>query len=160
MFRLLTVVFLCTYAGSASNVFILPAAKAPAALHQCTRDTPQGVEGFWTPSTSQIAALERNLATFIETRPSERHGIVFAPRALPSDGHHTVVALDQYRRQYVGFIKGGKRYVYGNFYMSSRAPKDEASQAVSVCDGGWAYWGITYSVESGEFNDLQLNWVG
>jgi hypothetical protein len=102
------------------------------------------VEGFWTPSSQDVTALEALLEKFLTSDASGK----------------AVLPLDQYHRQYIGFIKGGKRFIYGNFY---RAPTtisskyDEATQPVIVCDGGRSFWGIVFSVESRSFVDLAFN---
>ena len=82
------------------RVFVLPAARGPALLQQCSRDTPREVEGFWTPGATDIAALEALLVPYLTGRRSGR----------------PLLPLEQYHRQYVGFTKGAKHYIYGNFY--------------------------------------------
>jgi hypothetical protein len=146
----LSLIFLVVCATSLAQerrAFVLAPSKGGAQLlHQCSRQTPQGAEGFWTPSSQNITTLEGLLEKFLTTDASGK----------------SVLPLTQYHRQYAGYIRGGKRYIYGNFY---RAPTmltseyDEATQPVIICDGGRSFWGIVFSVGSGSFVDLAFNSV-
>jgi len=74
----------------------------------------------------------------------------------------TLLPLQQYHRQYVGFTKGGKRYIYGNFYalpLGFSAVQDEAVDPILVCDGGRHFWGIVFAIDSKSFLDLAINGV-
>ncbi len=68
-----------------------------------------------------------------------------------------VLPLTRFHRQYVGFVKDGRRYIYGNFYTPYTDIKNEALHPVNICDGGKHFWGIVYSVETKSFSDLQFN---
>jgi hypothetical protein len=128
------------------RVFVLAPAKGAALLQQCSRGTPQGVDGFWMPSSQDVSELEGLLQPFLETNPSAR----------------PLLPLEQYHRQYVGFTKGGKRYIYGNFYAQPRvfaAHQNEAADPILVCDGGRAFWGIVFSLDLKAFIDLAINGV-
>jgi hypothetical protein len=127
------------------RVFVLsPASGAAGLLDQCSRRTPEPVEGFWTPSSRDITELETLLGNFLETDAAAK----------------SIRPLDQYHRQYVGFTKGGKRFIYGNFYKAPShivSKYDESTQPVVVCDGGRSFWGIEFSLESKSFIDLAFN---
>jgi hypothetical protein len=63
-----------------------------------------------------------------------------------------------YNRQYAGFVRDGRRYVYGNFFPGKgKISRRERDQYAQMCDGGPAYWGIVYDVETGEFSELAVN---
>jgi len=130
----------CSPVVAESNFFILPAEKGAALLQQCSRSTPQGVEGFWKPSAAEISGMENRLVLFLKTDPSK-------------------IVLSDFRRQYVGFSRGGKRYIYGNFYRASLPVtlKNEDMEPVMVCDGGPSFWGIVFSVDTKEFQELAFN---
>lgn len=64
----------------------------------------------------------------------------------------------KYHVQYVGFIRNSERYIYGNFYPASQeSGAYEERQAVQVCDGGHAFWGIVYRLKTRTFEDPQFN---
>jgi len=129
------------------GVFVLaPTRTATELLAPCSRLGPQSVDGYWTPSTQEVTEPESLLESFLRTDPTGK----------------SVLPLDQYHRQYIGFMRGGKRFIYGNFYpaptqITSRY--DESTQPVLVCDGGRRFWGIVFSVESKTFVDLAFNGV-
>lgn len=130
------------------SVFVLDPAKGGSKLlDQCSRRTPAGVDGFWTPSPQDIAQLESLLPAFLTADASGK----------------SVLPLERYHRQYLGFLKGGKRFIYGNFYRVSTAISsiyDESTQPVLVCDGGASFWGVVFAVESKTFLDLAFNGLG
>jgi hypothetical protein len=51
------------------------------------------------------------------------------------------IELQQYGRQYVGFVKDGKQYIYGNFFKGERESIHAASVPVVICDGGETFLG-------------------
>ena len=128
------------------RVFVLAPAKGASLLQQCSRTAPQGVDAFWRPSAEDISELETLLEPFLRANPTGR----------------PLLPLQQYHRQYVGFTKGGKRYIYGNFYALPRgftADQDEAVDPIHVCDGGRHFWGIVFAVDSKSFLELAINGV-
>jgi hypothetical protein len=128
------------------RVFVLAPSKGLVLLKQCSRATPQGVEGFWMPSSGEVADLEGRLVPFLKASASG----------------HEVLPLDQYHRQYIGFTKQGKHYIYGSFYAVPGAvvANYEATEPVLVCDGGSHFWGIVFSIDSKAFMDLAFNGIG
>ena len=70
-----------------------------------------------------------------------------------------VLPLSRFHRQYIGFVKDGKRYIYASFYIPWPDTKNEASLPVIVCDGGKSFWGIVYSIDTKSFSDLRFNGV-
>jgi hypothetical protein len=145
--RLILVASLAGLIGVASaedrRAFILSPTMGAELLKQCSRSTPEDVDGFWAPTTAQIDELEALLVSYLRSTPSGR----------------SLRPLEQYHRQYVGFIKLGKRYIYGSFYAFPFDSKREATEPIVVCDGGSSFWGVVFSVESKAFTDLSLNGV-
>ncbi|MGH8225858.1 MAG: hypothetical protein ACRER1_06875 [Gammaproteobacteria bacterium] len=129
----------CTRANN--TAFVLPPYPGAALLLQCSRSTPEGTTDYWKPTYHDIAELEKRLVPFLKSTPSGS----------------AVLPLTKYHRQYVGFVKDGKRYIYGNFYTPSADIKNEASRPVVTCDGGKHFWGVVYSMETKSFSDLQFN---
>lgn len=127
--------------GDRGARFVLPPQQGGALLRQCSRPAPQGITGFWVPTDQEIAELEKRLVPFLKSRPA---GAALLP-------------LARYHRQYVGLIKNGERYIYGNFYVPSAGVVSEGSRPVVVCDGGKSFWGVVYSVETKSFSALRFN---
>lgn len=124
--------------------FVLSPAAGPKLLAQCSRDTPSGATEYWEPSAAEIAELEVALPRFLASQ--KQRGA-----RIPPLSH-------SYNRQYVGFVKGGVRFIYGNFYPSDMPfRKAESTSAIIVCDGGPDFWGIAYRVDTREFEEPQMN---
>ena len=120
--------------------YILPADKGAELLNQCSRASPQGVKSFFVPEGPEVADLEKKLVPYlIKVRPN--------------------ITLQDYSRQYIGFIIDGKRYIYGNFFKGGTWARHPASEPVDICDGGNSFWGIVYSLESKTFKELHTNGV-
>jgi hypothetical protein len=123
---------------------VLSVANAPAVLEQCSRETPQGVSGFWEPSDAAIETLERALVEHLESLGSTEG----PSRGVP------------YGRQYIGFTRDGMNLIYGNFFPhTGRGVSPNSSRAYSICDGGSTRWGIVYDPASGRFSELKFNGV-
>jgi hypothetical protein len=121
--------------------FVLPVALASSLLSQCSRPTPEGATNFFEPTQAELDELETRLPAYLDSGVSGE----FPPRM-------------QYHRQYIGFVKGGARYVYGSFYFGGeQILEGERTRAIVVCDGGATFWGIVYSIDRGEFSELSFN---
>jgi len=134
----------------ATGRFILSPLSGRSLLKQCSRLTPGDVSGFWRPSSHDVDELETYLSKYLE---AGRKG----NQAMPPSGQ-------AYHRQYVGFTRNSERFIYGNFYPASAASdfsKDnEAKQALVVCDGGPAFWGIVFRVSTKSFEEIRFNGFG
>jgi hypothetical protein len=142
---------LCSLCSTSAVVdaqsFRLPTTSGPGLLHQCSRNTPKDVSGFWVPSAADIAKLEALLVPFLRSSLETR-------LILPAD------PLTRFHRQYIGFIRDGKRYIYGNFYPHrSESDPREATDPVNFCDGGDQFWGVVFSLDTQQFEDLSYNGV-
>jgi hypothetical protein len=67
-----------------------------------------------------------------------------------------------WRRQYGGFLRGGRRFIYGNFFPHEAgddrpADNDWRHAPMMVCDGGHAFFGVEYDVEGRRFTHLGFN---
>jgi hypothetical protein len=128
----------------ADGVFALPPSQGPAVLKQCSRNTPLGASSFWQPSREEIAALELALAPYLEARRE------VGARIPPTE--------QVYHREYVGYARDGRRFIYGNFFPAGDSwPVHRAGYPVAVCDGGPSFWGIVYDVESRRFEEPHFN---
>jgi hypothetical protein len=120
----------------------MPMKYAAAFLKPCSRRGPGDATSFWMPTEVQLDVLEKKLIAFLASHSSDED-------VPPGAAYH---------RQYLGFVKEGRRYIYGNFYPGRGAmAKAERDNPVRVCDGGSAFWGVIYDLESGEFRELAVN---
>jgi hypothetical protein len=120
---------------------VLSPDQAADVVHQCTRATPSKIDGTWTPTPAQIRALERALALVL-------------PQA------------DEYYRQYAGVVVHGKRIIYVNGFHRGyledlkRFGGDTAMwrrQALDICDGGRAFFGVEFDPATGKIRNLEFN---
>lgn len=127
-------------------------------LYQCSRSSPDRVEGYWVPSDLQIAELEERLPAFLESLP-----VVVQPRPL-----------DSYFLQYTGFRKGGREWIEVNAItplqgmgdrpdafldLTAQPPLYEPwlSERVWVCDGQNNFWGVVYDPSTRTFTNYAMN---
>ena len=129
---------------ASSGRFLLHPPAARQIFHQCSRSAPSAKSDLWAPSTKDIDELEALLAKYLDKRGTT--GKTVPPKRI------------KYHRQYVGFIRNGERYIYGNFYPTSgEFSRYEAHRAVDVCDGGHVFWGIVYDLTKRTFEQPQFN---
>lgn len=103
-------------------------------------------EGYWTPSSEQVAALESALPDYLQgTAPPQSPELW---RRLP-----------EYRRQYVGIVEEGEQLIYANFFCNPFAVEWQ-QEWVSVNDGGDCYFQLRYDPAQGTFSRLTINGEG
>jgi len=130
---------------------ILPPDKAAGLLHQCSRKAPKPGEGGWTPGKDDIARLEARIPGIVALATElsgpgtgARGGLRDAPRG--------------WLRQYVGIVRGGKRFIYGNFLPKASGDWGAwRTEPMIVCDGGPVFFGVEYDVEADRITDLAFN---
>lgn len=135
------------------GVVIFAPQRGTELLRQCSRPTPKPGEGGWTPSVADVARLEAKL-------PS-----AFQAAALDARGHGKLVLAGAPRgwiRQYVGIVRGGKRFLYGNFAPASveQDKPERRERPIVVCDGGPSFFGAEYDVEMDAISHLAFNGTG
>ena len=131
-----------------ADAAILDGAAVRDILRQCSRAAPAAGEGSWQPAPSDIAALEAALAA----------GLAAQRRPGPDWSR----APEGWKRQYVGILRGGRRFIYGNFVPSSAGaagsqPSRWRSEVIMVCDGGPAFFGVEYDVAARRFTHFAFN---
>lgn len=132
---------------------ILPGEQVPVMLRQCSREAPEAGEASWQPGEADIAALEAALPAALRDRPETRGDY--------SPAFDWSRAPEGWGRQYVGIVRGGRRFVYGNFHPR-RLYRDDPiadwrTHPVIICDGGSVFFGVEYDVEAGRFTHLAFN---
>ena len=126
------------------GAFVLASDRAASMLEQCSRSVPAAGEAGWTPGAADIGALEALLPARLSDKRPDRDWSGFP---------------DRWIRQYVGIVRGGRRYIYGNFVPADVA--DEAPgadrEAIIICDGGPAFFGAEYDVSARAITHLAFN---
>jgi hypothetical protein len=145
---------------SAGNGTIFPGQKALTLIHTCSRGNLEGVQGAWTPTSSQIVGLEKDLPEAFRIARKAWAQMVRAGKTnlKPDDVDRTPAS---FFRQYGGLLIGGRKVIYVNAF---RAPpwglNDWRSKAVDICDGGANFFGVGYDVERKDFGPFAFNGTG
>ncbi len=74
-------------------------------------------------------------------------------------GHIRPFISEEWRRQYIGIIRSGRQFVYGNFFrykIADHVP-DWKSAPVIFCDGGTSFFGIEFEKTTGRISHFQFN---
>jgi hypothetical protein len=131
------------------NGAILAPDSARDVLNQCSRDVPHPVQGTWQPNKDQIVELEDGLPKALDD-------------ALTKRGEHLDRAKT-FLRQYAGFIVGGRKIIYVNAFPHTVQNDQQSSalswryRAVTVCDGGSAFFGVEYDPAKQIFANFVFN---
>jgi hypothetical protein len=133
------------------GVFIMDGTHVPDVLRQCSRGGPKAGKATWQPSAADVAVIETQLPIALSA----------AYPSLPGDIDFAK-APQGWWRQYVGIIRGGKRYVYGNFFRPYEplpgVPKiDWRREAAVICDGGPQFFGVEFDVQAKKFTQIDFN---
>ena len=108
------------------------------------------------PAAQDILALETGLAAALQARREIR-----SPRD-PGDPDWAR-APQGWRRQYVGIVRNGRRFIYGNFLPKqfgeelTLGESQWRTEPIPVCDGGPSFFGVEYDVEAGRFDQIAFN---
>jgi hypothetical protein len=94
--------------------------------------------GFWQLAPAEVANIDRALLSFLRQQKLSR------------------TDLEQYGRQYLGFFRGTRRYVFVNAIPPTFRVTAERSQGqlIAVCDDTW---GIEYDVATQRFAHLGID---
>jgi hypothetical protein len=128
------------------GAYILPGSAIPKILRQCSRSAPKIGEGSWQPRAANIRELEAALPGELRKRSS-------------GESPHWQNLLRDWRRQYVGIVREGRRYIYGSFAQddSSSSTFDWQREPMQVCDGGASFFGVEYDIASRRFTHVAFN---
>lgn len=129
------------------SIYIFPETRGSQLLRQCSRDAPQGITGYWTPSDAQVATLVSALGTYLRQHSADRGNVLSYP-------------LESYHGQYAGIISGGKQLIYGNFYIRDEDMLHEDTEAVNVCDGGRSFFGVAFDPATDKIVSIAFNGEG
>lgn len=111
----------------------------------CSRTAPAGMTGFWEVPAADVAGVDAALLKHLHDSGLEK-GLVLAPT--------------KYERQFLGFRRGNRRFIYVNAFASRflRAVGDSRKEIPRICDGGSLSWGIEYDVKRASFAHFAPNY--
>ena len=101
---------------------------------------------LWTPSPEEVALLEGRLKTYLEG--------VATPQAK-----EIAARLGSYKRQYLGYSFGGKRWVLVNAFCNAYWKRNDSwrDSVVDVLDGGSCFFKVHYDPSRSQFDKLIIN---
>jgi hypothetical protein len=113
-------------------------------FHLCSRVAPNGMSGFWEVPGRDLPDVDAALVRHLHHSGLET-GLPLAP--------------SKYERQYLGFRRGGDRFIYVNAFAARflRAISDPTKEMPRICDGGSYAWGIEYDVKHRSFAHFTAN---
>jgi hypothetical protein len=97
---------------------------------------------YWQVNQSDVERIDEALMQYLE-----RQGLVKMLRS----------PLSAYGRQYLGYNRSERRFVYVNAFM--RSSSDTKSMYVRWCDGGNLFWGIEYDMQEKIFTGFEIDGV-
>jgi hypothetical protein len=161
LFTLTTLAIFCGVGALCQNANFEPSFSASLdtksgrlLLKQCSRATPKNISNFWTLSHSDIATLESNFSNISSVKAKDCCIIGMKVQNLENFGF-----------QYVGVIIHKKKYIYINAFpleeiaqrKKDRLTFDPTKNPILVCDGGSAFWGALFDIETKKFSFLTFN---
>ena len=131
-----------------AHAAVLPGSAVTMMLEQCSRSTPASGEARWQPGGAEIAAVDTAVVAALRAEGRIQRDLA----AFPSG----------WLRQFVGIVRGGRRFIYANYVLREGAnplgySESWRTEPVIVCDGGPAYFGAEYDVDSGRITHLEFN---
>ena len=110
------------------------------------------IEEFWQPKERDIREVHRAFTRFLDNPLNSRlREAILKSKDFP------------FHAQYIGYVKKGERYIYGNFYsesfqkMAQSVTKFDELQPVVMCDGGTQFWGAVYRFSSRSITSIDFN---
>lgn len=133
-FRILWTLYILAFgssyaAGDEPRYSIMPGSAASKLLAQCSRAAPAMGEATWPPTAGDVAKMESVLPQIVS-------------RFQAGDRR----PISDWYGQYVGIVRDGKRFLYGNFFVASAQLRqifgDLSAHPVVLCDGGPTNFGL------------------
>jgi hypothetical protein len=102
----------------------------------------------WEPTVGDINDLESSLPQ------------IAALSSKDPDANRHIDHPDQYFRQYIAALVGGKKLVFVNAMCTVASDEAWRKHLVFVMDGGKCYWHATYDSATQKFSNLEVNGLG
>ncbi len=138
-----------------TNILATPLANTQWVIFSKEQAEPMGLEawlspgesfgGYWTPGAEQVMRVEEQVGAYLSQNPQ-----LFYSQPPVWE------RLNEYKRQYVGWVLDGKQVIYGNFFCDDTG-RDWKQDWVMVLDGGECFFQVKFDVTSGTFIELQVN---
>lgn len=106
-------------------------------------------KAFYTPTTSEVEALERILPGFFGEYA--KSGVPNAEIVTPQ----FLSRLSTYKRQYVGYRQGARQFIW--VWATCNDKLAWRTEPVEVLDGGSCFWHVTYDVSAHRLAELKFN---
>jgi hypothetical protein len=97
----------------------------------------------WTPGKDDVLKLEEKIESYLK-------------KAAAKMSPNLWTKLADYKRQYIGIMRNGRRVIFANFFCDA-FQADWKSSLVAVEDGGDCFFNILYNPGSAAFSDLRIN---
>jgi hypothetical protein len=129
---------------------VLPESAAKETAHFCSRPGPGRFDGTWTPTKTDVNAMEAQIEKISKLQ-------------IQGDKGTQIDHPDQYYRQYVGIILRKQKLIYINAICEQTLQSDPhigkfwKTHVLIVCDDGKCGWGVIYDTATGVFSDLQVD---
>ncbi len=115
------------------------------------------LDSKWQPNEEQVKIAMEEIKKFlrnIENNSDNGYFIVSAEKILNE--------FPQYRVQFQGNIKNGKKVIYCNFFHTEESGNEYydsrwQENLIGVLDGGYWYWQIEYDIETGKCINFRVN---
>jgi len=106
--------------------------------------------GRWNPSVDEAQKALTAIQAFLETRNSTNDWD-------RSDIENILKHTKEYRVQFVGIIRDGKKLIWCNFFPKEDGFDYWKRQEVRVMDGGFWFWRIEYDPSTGKCLNFAIN---
>lgn len=147
-----------------ADAVVLPGSAVGQLLQQCSRSAPEPGDSTWQPFGNDIGHLEAALPAALAASDLSRiEARMRADRNVgPSNPENPAWATAPrgWWRQYVGIVRGGRRFIYGNFFPRRPDPllvDRWKREPTMVCDGGPVFFGAEWDVEARRFTHIAFN---
>jgi len=110
-------------------------------LEQCARE-PIAATLVWRPTYEQVKLIDIRLRKHL--------------KAIKSN--FKVLPKQQFHRQYIGYTDDKGESVYINVYPVLKGSRiNETRTPIVSCDKSRLFWGISFSIETFKFSEIQFN---
>ena len=127
---------------------ILPQYAGKRLLKPCTRRAPDSPGAPWRPGPTDVERFEAAIPRLVAA-----HKECFTKDKSED--------LKHYVRQYTGFSRDGRRFIYANFLHSTARKRDFGDawlwSPAAYCDGGHEFFGIEFDLDSGRFTAVDFD---
>lgn len=154
-FALPLLLFGCSNTSSLpQGVRILPGSAIDEILRQCSRGAPSRGESSWNPSATDVRELESSLPAELAIQASRISWVT------PDEREQLRRFPAGFEREYVGIVRAGKRFIYGNISPGANATdviREGEGWPRVTCDGGPLFFGLEYDVAERRFTHFGFN---